>query len=163
MRWNCSGPKGKAALVEIYDTGNNVTHWDNKAEAGRRFGLAALTEAYGQKHIYTGPRMVETSIAKNKATIRFTHVGDGLSYEPSIDGISGVYLSGKSGKPQWAEVKVIGKNTIEVSHPASPRSARSPSRTIRIHTRPSSTATACRPRRSWSIQHRGRTTPACRW
>jgi sialate O-acetylesterase len=109
--------KSKAALVEFYDAADNGTHWLAKNETGRRLGLAALTVAYGQKHVYTGPQMAETKIEGKKATVKFTHVGDGLVYEPSINGISGVYLRGKDGTTRWANVKVTGKDSIEVSHP----------------------------------------------
>ncbi len=108
----------KMATVDQFDTGSWVTHLPQKGEQGRRFAYAALTVAYGQNHIYTGPRMLETKIEGNKATVRFDHVGDGLIYQPSIDGISGVYLLGKDGKSAWAQqVNIIGKDTIECSSP----------------------------------------------
>ena len=78
---------------------------------------AALTVAYGKNHLYTGPRMLETKIEGNKATVLFDHVGDGLIYQPSIDGISGVYLLGKDGKSAWGEVNITGKDTAEFSSP----------------------------------------------
>lgn len=108
----------RAALVDLWDTGGWATHLLNKAEQGRRMGQAALTLAYGQNYNYTGPRMLEAKIAGNKATVRFDHVGDGIIYQPSIDGISGVYLVGKSGPAQWAQVKIVGKDTAEFSSPA---------------------------------------------
>jgi sialate O-acetylesterase len=111
------GEANNVALVEFYDLGDDSVHFLQKAEAGRRMGLAALTVAYGQKQIYTCPRMTETKIDGGKATIRFEFVGDGLTYQPSIDGISGVYLRGKSGTERWGQVKVTGKDTVEVSHP----------------------------------------------
>lgn len=111
------GDDKKVALVEFYDLGSDVTHFLEKAEAGRRMGLAALTLSYGQNHIYTGPQMIETKIEGGKATVRFNQVGDGLVYQPSIDGISGVYLRDKTGSPQWAQVKIIGKDTAEISSP----------------------------------------------
>ena len=108
----------KVAPVDQFDTGDWVTHLVQKGEQGRRFAYAALTVAYGQPHIYTGPRMIETKIEGNKATVRFDHVADGIIYQPSIDGISGVYLLGKNGKSAWAQqVNIIGKDTIECSSP----------------------------------------------
>jgi sialate O-acetylesterase len=107
----------KMAFVDLYDTGNWVTHFLEMGESGRRIGFAALTLAYGQNHLYTGPRLVETKIEGHKATVRFDHVGDGLIYQPSIDGISGICLLGKSGPPQWAQVKVLGQDTLELSSP----------------------------------------------
>jgi sialate O-acetylesterase len=110
----------KVAVVEQNDLGDWVTHFLDKAEMGRRLGLAALTVAYGQNNNYTGPQMVETRIEGNKATVRFEHVGDGIVYQPSIDGISGVCLLGKSGKSQWGQVNIVGKDTVEFSSPDIP-------------------------------------------
>ncbi len=111
------GDDKRVALIELNDVGDWVTHYRQKAEMGRRLGLAALTIAYGQKHVYTGPRVVETTIEGNKAVVRFTEVGEGISFEPSIDGISGVYLRGKTGPSYWGQVKVVSKDTVEFSHP----------------------------------------------
>jgi sialate O-acetylesterase len=107
----------KMAPVDQFDTGDWVTHLMDKGQQGLRFAYAALTVAYGKNYIYTGPRMIETKIEGNKATVRFDHVGDGLIYQPSIDGISGVYLLGKDGKSVWGEVNVTGKDTVEFSSP----------------------------------------------
>ena len=111
------GKNSKSALVEFFDLGNDGTHWTEKAEAGRRMGLAALTLAYGQPRVYTGPRAVESKLEGGKAIVRFDHVGAGLVYQPSIDDISGVYLRGKTGDPHWAQVKITGKDTAEFSFP----------------------------------------------
>ena len=40
-----------------------------------------------------------------------------MVYQPSIDGISGIYLRGKAGPARWAQVEVRGKDTLEFSHP----------------------------------------------
>jgi sialate O-acetylesterase len=104
-------------FVECMDLGNWYSHYLEKEEAGRRLGLCALNLAYGEKTIYSGPRMAEIKIEGNKATVRFGLVGDSISYQPSIDGISGIYLRDKSGKTAWAQVNVTGKDTIECSSP----------------------------------------------
>jgi len=91
------GADKNVGFVELNDVGDGGAHFLQKNEQGRRLGLAALSVAYGQKQIYTGPRMVEIKIEPRKAIVRFEQVGDGLVYQPSIDGISGVYLRGKTG------------------------------------------------------------------
>jgi len=111
------GDDKNVALVEFYDVGDHETHFGQKAEAGRRMGLAALTTAYGQDHVYAGPRQAKATINGNKALLRFEHVGKGLVYTPSIGGISGVIVKGAQGPYRWAEVKVIDPATVEVSHP----------------------------------------------
>ncbi len=110
------GDDKRVALVEFYDVGDYGTHFLQKAEAGRRMGLAALTAAYGKDYLYTGPRMVEIKIDGNKATLRYEHTGKGISYQPSIDGISGFVVKGSDGPLRWAEVKVVDEQTLEVSH-----------------------------------------------
>lgn len=107
----------KAEYVEFYDLGDNDTHFLQKAEAGRRMGLAALTVAYGQQHIFTGPRLKEAKISGGTATLDFEHVGEGIKYVPSLNGISGVLLRGADAKPVWGDVKVVDADTIEVSSP----------------------------------------------
>jgi sialate O-acetylesterase len=110
----------RECVVDTKDVGSWNAHNFQRAEAGRRLGLATLSLAYGQPlpADAAGPRMAETKIDGDKATIRFDQVGDGIAYQPSIDGISGIYLLGDSGPGQWGQVNVVGKDTIEVSSPA---------------------------------------------
>lgn len=107
----------KTEYVEFFDLGNYDTHFLQKAEAGRRMGLAALAKVYGKQQLYSGPRMKSTKIAGGEATIEFEYCGEGLTYQPSIAGISGIYLRGADGTARWAQVKQVNKNTIAVSHP----------------------------------------------
>lgn len=107
----------KVGVVEFYDVGDDGTHFLQKAEAGRRMGLGMLSIAYGKDTLFSGPLMKDIQLSGNKATITFDRVGDGIEYKPNIDGISGVMVSGDDGSYQWADVKVTGKDTIEVSSP----------------------------------------------
>lgn len=111
------GDDPNVALVELYDLGNDNTHFAQKAEAGRRMGLAALTVAYGRGAAYTGPRLAQSRIEGGTATLTFDQVGAGLAYAPSINGISGFYVRGKAGPPQWGQVEVLDARTLKVSHP----------------------------------------------
>lgn len=108
----------KMEFVEFYDLGNQDTHFAQKAEGGRRMGLAALDLAYNQDHIYTGPRAVDFKFDGPKAYVKFEHTGERLIYEPSIDDISGVVLIGKDGERAWGNVEVINEDTIQISHPS---------------------------------------------
>jgi hypothetical protein len=108
---------GKGTLVNFLDIGNTGGHWAMKEEAGRRMALAALTLVYGQKHLYTGPQLIEAKINGATATCTFRHVGEGLKFEPSINGISGVVVTGKDRTPVWAEVKVTAPDTLVITHP----------------------------------------------
>lgn len=111
------GDDPRVAYVEFYDLGNDDTHFTQKAEAGRRMGLAGLDVAYGIETLYTGPRLVGHKTVGDKIYIKFSHVGEGIKYDPSIDGISGFVISGADGQAQWAHVRVVNESTIECSHP----------------------------------------------
>ncbi len=115
------GDEGKAAMVEFYDLGDHDTHFSQKAEAGRRMGLAALSVAYDQDHVYTGPRLAEAEVEGSRLVARFDFAGDGWRFRPSIEGISGFYVRGEDGPYQWAEVEMMDERTLALSHPAVPR------------------------------------------
>lgn len=104
-------------MAEFYDLGNWNTHFEQKAEAGRRMGQAVLSVAYGQSHLYSGPRLAGSDFAGGTVTLRFAFAGEGLRHEPSIDGISGVWVRGRSGPARWGVVRVAGPDSIAVSHP----------------------------------------------
>ncbi|WP_309398545.1 hypothetical protein [Cerasicoccus maritimus] len=107
----------KMEYVEFYDLGHWNTHWIEKAESGRRMGLAALDLVYNQDHLYTGPRMSEIKAEGGSVLVKFTDVGERLIYEPNIEGTSGVVLIGTDKTAVWANVEVINKDTIKISHP----------------------------------------------
>ncbi|WP_309385520.1 hypothetical protein [Cerasicoccus frondis] len=107
----------KMEYVEFYDLGHWNTHWIEKAESGRRMGLAALDLVYNQDHLYTGPRAVDIKAEGGAVYVKFSHVGERLIFEPSINGNSGVILVSPEKESRWAEVEVINQDTIKVSHP----------------------------------------------
>jgi len=111
------GDDAKVEFAELYDVGDHDTHFLQKAEAGRRMGLAALSVAYGQRHVFTGPRLSDLKVEGARAIARFTHVGGGLAYRPSLDGISGVIVAAKGGPNRWAAVRVVDAETLEIAHP----------------------------------------------
>ena len=112
------GDDNKAEMVDFYDLGDTDTHWLNKNASGRRMALAALELAYGKKQIaYSGPRKTNIDINGPNATVSFTHVGAGISYKASLDGISGIVVKSAKGNFVWATVAVTGKDNISISHP----------------------------------------------
>ncbi len=111
------GPEGRGILVNFYDLGNSTTHWAMKEEAGQRMASAALARIFGKPEtVFTGPEFVEASIDGDKIRAKFRNTGGGLVYEPSVNGISGFVLEGKSGELVWANVAVEGDSLI-FSHP----------------------------------------------
>jgi sialate O-acetylesterase len=112
--------KGSGALVGVSDLGNFQSHWGRKDEGGRRMVLAALNGVYGIPKVYTGPQLIESSINGSTVRCKFSNVGTGLKYVPSIDGISGFVMQGTvDGKDTlvWATPKVEGTDTLTFSHP----------------------------------------------
>ncbi|MDF3129159.1 sialate O-acetylesterase [Kiritimatiellaeota bacterium B1221] len=107
----------KVEYVELYDLGNDDTHFTQKAESGRRMALAALDIAYGQPQTYTGPRIADSKFEGGKVFLKFDHVGEGLVYRPSINGISGFFVQDDQGQSRWANVEVLSKDSIVLSHP----------------------------------------------
>ena len=113
------GPDGRGVMVGMMDLGNVGTHWQRKDEAGRRLALAAMDHVYGKPSLYMGPLLVDSKIDGSTITCKFDHVGAGLKYEPSIDGISGFILQGKD-KGVWATPTIQGTDTLIFSDPAVP-------------------------------------------
>jgi len=111
------GKDGNGIMVGMLDLGNVGTHWERKDEAGRRMALAAMDHAYATPSIYTGPQLVDGTINGSTVTLKFSNVGTGLKYEPSIDGISGFILQGKD-KAVWATPTIQGTDTVTLSDPA---------------------------------------------
>ena len=112
------GDDKKAAMVDFYDLGDTDTHWLNKNASGRRMALAALDLVYAKPQVaYSGPRQTKIEINGSTATVQFTHVGTGISYKPSIDGISGIVVKSAKGKFTWATVEVTGTDSIKITHP----------------------------------------------
>ncbi len=111
------GPEGRGVLVNFLDLGNSTTHWAMKEEAGQRMAGAALARIFGKPEtVFTGPELVEASIDGDKVRAKFRHIGGGLVYEPSVNGISGFVMEGKSGEMVWANVAIDG-DTVVFSHP----------------------------------------------
>jgi sialate O-acetylesterase len=113
------GPDGHGVMVGMLDLGNVGTHWQRKDEAGRRLALAAMDQVYGKPSVYMGPLLADSKIEGSTITCKFTNVGTGLKYTPSIDGISGFILVDKD-KAVWATPTIQGTDTITVSDPAIP-------------------------------------------
>lgn len=118
-------PEDRAVLINFADLGNTATHWARMEEAGQRMARAAFASVYEKPEtIFTGPELVEAKIEGSKIRARFRHLGGGLVYEPSVDGISGFVIEGGASGLLWADVAVDG-DTVVISHPevASPVNA----------------------------------------
>lgn len=101
----------------------NDWHFPNKPEAGHRMALAARAKVYGETGlVYSGPFYASKSIAGDKVTLTFEHVGGGLV---ARDGgpLKGFAIAGAAGSWVWGDATISG-NTVVVSSPSVPSPTR---------------------------------------
>jgi hypothetical protein len=110
------GYDGKERFVDFADLGNNETHWGQKQRGGERFAAAAMSLVYEKSMPYTGPQRISFARQPGEIRITYTHVGDGLVYKPSINGISGFILESGS-TVKWIEPLVEGTDTLVFKDP----------------------------------------------
>lgn len=105
----------EAALAPTLDTGEyNDIHPQDKKTAGERAARQMSRLAYGDKSKACDvPMPVSARIKGGKAVLTFSGVADGLKAEDCLRDFA-ILLNGKY---QWAEAKVSGKGTVEVSLP----------------------------------------------
>ncbi|MCS7337774.1 MAG: sialate O-acetylesterase [Verrucomicrobiae bacterium] len=106
----------KVGMVVITDVGDEKDiHPRKKEPVGVRLALAARGIAYGERIVYSGPVLKQFKVKGNKAILRFAHVGSGL--EAKDGELKGFAICGPDKKFVWANAKIVGKDTIEVSSP----------------------------------------------
>jgi sialate O-acetylesterase len=70
---------GQVIVTDLVDKLTDI-HPSYKWEVGRRLALWALAKTYEQKDVvYSGPQATGMTVKKNKATLRFEHMGGGLT------------------------------------------------------------------------------------
>ncbi len=109
-------------MMTVINTGMAVTndigeldniHPKNKQEVGRRLALWALAKTYGVKGLeFSGPVYKSMEIKKNKISIHFDHVGNGLIKKGK--NLNEFFIAGVDKKFYPAKAKIKG-NTIVVS------------------------------------------------
>ena len=101
------------AMAVITDVGDAADiHPTRKEPVGARLALAARALAYGDKSEYSGPVFDASTIAGNKATLTFSHVGGGLVAK--YGALKGFTIAGNDKKFVAAEAHIVG-NTVVVS------------------------------------------------
>ena len=115
---------GMAVLNDIGDAKD--AHPKNKIDVGKRLAAWAFKRDYGiDLTAWSGPLYKSHNIQDGKVIITFDHVGSGLMIgskhlmeetKESNDPLKRFQICGKDRKWQWAEAKITGKNTVEVSH-----------------------------------------------
>jgi sialate O-acetylesterase len=101
------------AIAVITDVGDaNNIHPTNKKPVGERLALAARAVAYGEKIEYSGPLFDSATVAGNKITVAFTHVGGGLVAKDGA--LKGFEIAGADKKFVPATATIAG-DKVEVS------------------------------------------------
>ncbi|NNE93061.1 MAG: hypothetical protein HKN23_15555 [Verrucomicrobiales bacterium] len=106
-----------AWMVPAIDLGATV-HPKNKWGYGNRAAEIAMQKVYEKDGVQAyGPIYQSHSIDGNKVTVKFTEVGDGLVVKHS-EQLQGFALAGQDGAWHWADAKISGKDTVELSSEA---------------------------------------------
>lgn len=116
------------AMAVTIDIGEwNDIHPLNKKDVGERLALAARNLVYGEKNlVYSGPEFKSMTVEGNRATLRFDHIGSGLTTDDgnlpqhfAIAGLDSTFV--------WANAKIKGNTIViwsdEVENPIAVRYA----------------------------------------
>jgi sialate O-acetylesterase len=112
----------QTAIADALDQGAARTvHPPRKIEVGRRVSLAALSVAYGQKIVASGPLYQAAKVEGNQIRITFRPSESGLVIGPTsgsdattpLDKLSGFAIAGSDKKWVWADAMIDG-NTVVV-------------------------------------------------
>jgi sialate O-acetylesterase len=108
-------------LIVTIDIGEaHDIHPKNKLDVGKRMALWALADAYGRKITKSGPMFREAKISGGTIFLKFDESGAGLKIRDG-DKLDEFAVAGADQKWHWANAKIVGKDTIEVSSEAVPR------------------------------------------
>jgi hypothetical protein len=113
MLKSCALPNtGMAIVIDAGDAGN--IHPKNKQTVGKRLGLWARAEVYGETIPSSGPLPAGHEVKNGSIVLKFTHTHGGLkSKEPELKGFA---IAGADRKWVWAAAKIQG-DTVIVSSP----------------------------------------------
>ena len=124
QRLTLSLPNTGMAVLNDIGEANNI-HPKNKIDVGKRLSLWALKQAYGQDLMYSGPLYKSAKIKGSKVVVTFDNTGRGLMVgkkhlmDPTVESsesLARFQIKGADNKWHWAEAKITGKDTVEVSH-----------------------------------------------
>lgn len=117
---------GMAVTIDIGDPKD--IHPRNKQDVGRRLAALALQRTYGIRMTASGPVYKTMQVQGNKAVIRFTGIGHGLTVkQPSATTVSGFEVAGADQRFYPAKGTIAGTTVIvsadEVAKPVAVRYA----------------------------------------
>ncbi len=106
---------GQAVIIDLGEA--NDIHPKNKRDVAERLARIALARDYGMDMAWHSPEFREMKIDGAKAVLTFTE-GGGKLRTVDVNEVKGFALCGEDRKWVWAEAKITGPDTIEVSSPA---------------------------------------------
>lgn len=102
-------------LIVTIDIGEaHDIHPKNKLEVGKRMARWALVDVYGRKMTKSGPVFREAKISGSRIILKFDEAGAGLRIRDG-DKLDEFAIAGADHRWFWANARIAGKNTIEVS------------------------------------------------
>ncbi len=99
---------GMAVTIDLGDARD--IHPKNKQEVGRRLARQALSVAYCQSLVASGPIFRSMTITGNEAHLQFYHVGGGLMARGTD--LRGFAIAGADQKFVWAKATIIGNKVV---------------------------------------------------
>jgi len=105
---------GVVTTIELGEA--NDIHPKNKKDVGERAALWALSTVYGKANSYSVPVLDKAEVKGNKMVLTFKDVQGGLTVKGGGD-LKGFAVAGPDRVFRWAQAKVTGKDTVEVSSP----------------------------------------------
>jgi len=121
LTWQHTTNTAMAVTVDCGDA--NDIHPAHKQPVGARLALAARALAYGEKIEYSGPVFESMKIKGAEATLRFTHIGDGLLARGGP--LEGFTVAGNDKVFHPAQAEIQGQTVVvhspEVSRPVAVR------------------------------------------
>lgn len=105
---------GEAVIIDVGE-GKDI-HPRNKQDVGKRLSRWALAEVYKLPIAYRSPLYKSMEKQGNKIIITLEHGGQELRTFDTVEP-RGFAIAGDDKKFVWAEAKITGRNTIEVSSP----------------------------------------------
>ena len=99
---------GMAVTIDLGDPRD--IHPKNKQEVGRRLARQALSVAYNQSILASGPMYRSMTVAGNEVHLQFYHVGGGLMARGTE--LRGFAVSGADQKFFWAKASIVGSKIV---------------------------------------------------
>lgn len=104
-------------VVSTIDLGEaDDIHPKNKKDVGERLVRLALGMVYGKAVTLTSPAFVKAQVKGNAMVLKFKNVGAGLTAKGGGP-VTGFALGEGDGWLYWADAKIVGVDTVEVTSP----------------------------------------------